>query len=252
MTDFIYGINAVQEWLSAGFPAEEMLVVQGDRSARVQLLLALAKERGLKSRSVPAEELTRLLGRVSHQSVAARVPPFPYSNLEDIFRRAAARREPPCMVLLDGVEDPRNLGAILRSAEGAGLHGVIIPKDRAAGVTPVALKTAAGAAAHLPVVRVTNIARTVKILKERGLWIGGASEEAPGDLYDADFSGPVALVLGGEGKGIRRLVRDECDFLVSIPMAGKISSLNVSVAAAILFFELRRQRRGHSKNHNGR
>ncbi|MBC7187905.1 MAG: 23S rRNA (guanosine(2251)-2'-O)-methyltransferase RlmB [Calditrichaeota bacterium] len=243
MQNLVYGRNPVRELLRSRRGVRRLWLATTLSPGATQEFLSLAAAANVPAERLPAEELTRMAQTPKHQGVVAEVEPFAYAGIDDMFRRADERHEPPLLVLLDGVEDPHNLGAIIRSAEAAGAHGVIIPRDRAVAVTPVVEKAAAGATAHLPVVRVTNVARTMEELKERGVWFFGAAEDAPQDYTAADLTGSTALVLGGEGRGLRRLTRERCDFLVRIPMHGRISSLNVSVAAGILLFEARRQRR---------
>jgi len=242
MTELVYGRNPVREVLRAGRPPRRILLATTVSRAVEQEFLALAGAYGVAIERLTPGELTKVAHTSRHQGVVAEVEPFAYARLEDILARAAEREEPLLVVLLDGVQDPHNLGAIIRSAKAAGAHGVIIPRDRAVGVTPIVEKAAAGAAAHLPIVRVTNLARTMNELKAQGIWLYGAAEDAPRLYAEADFTGPSGIVLGSEGTGLRRLTREECDFLIRIPMHGKISSLNVSVAAGILLFEARRQR----------
>jgi len=196
-----------------------------------------AAARGVPVKRVPRNRIEELARGGVHQGVVARVGPYPYSGLEEILAAPD-----PLVVVLDGVTDPRNLGAVLRAADGAGASGVVIPKDRAVGVTPAAVKASAGASEHVPVARETNLRRALERMKEDGVW-AYAAEDGAGQAYtDLDLAGQVAFVLGSEGRGLRRLVREGCDGAVSIPMRGEVSSLNVSVAAAVLLFEARRQR----------
>lgn len=242
MTELVYGKNPVREALRAGRRTTRILLAATVSRSVEQEFLALAAAHGVRIQRLTVAELTRMAQTSKHQGVAAEVEPFAYARVQDILGRATERQEPPLVVLLDGVEDPHNLGAIVRTAEGAGAHGVIIPRDRAVGVTPIAEKAAAGAATLLPIALVTNLARTMNELKEKGLWLCGATENAPRCYTEVDLTGPIGLVLGSEGRGLRRLTREKCDFLIRIPMHGKISSLNVSVAAGVLLFEARRQR----------
>ncbi|MCR4440237.1 MAG: 23S rRNA (guanosine(2251)-2'-O)-methyltransferase RlmB [bacterium] len=242
MQELVYGRNPVRELLRSRRGVRRLWLAATLSPAATQEFLALAAAANVPAERLPAEELTRMTQTSKHQGVAAEVEPFAYAGIDDIFHRADEHHEPPLLVVLDGVEDPHNLGAIIRSAEAAGAHGVIIPRDRAVAVTPAVEKAAAGATVHLPVTRVTNLARTMEELKERGVWLFGAAEDAPQDYTATDLTGPTALVLGAEGRGLRRLTREKCDFLIRIPMHGRISSLNVSVAAGILLFEARRQR----------
>lgn len=243
--DKIFGINTVTEALKAGRVVQRVLIAEQRKSDRdVQEIIRLAKGRGCEVRMTTREALNREAPNALHQGVLAVVTAREYATLDDILKVPSEKQQSPLFLVLDGVEDPRNLGAILRTAEVAGVHGVIIPERRAAGLTETAAKTAAGALEYVPVVKVVNIVNTLEDLKKAGVWIAGA--EAGGDLvyWEADFVRPTAIVLGGEGKGIRRLVREHCDYLVSLPLMGKINSLNVSVASGALLFEVLRQRRG--------
>ena len=181
----------------------------------------------------------------NHQGVIAQAAAHAYAELDDLFRNAEQKGEPPLFVICDGIADPHNLGAIIRSAETAGAHGVIIPKRRAAGLTAVAARASAGALAYMPVHKAVNLSALIDTLKERGVWVFGAEADGNVGLYEADFAGPTAIVIGSEGEGISRLIREKCDFIVSIPMRGKVNSLNASNAAAVLLFEaVRRRTRG--------
>ncbi|MDZ7271551.1 MAG: 23S rRNA (guanosine(2251)-2'-O)-methyltransferase RlmB [candidate division KSB1 bacterium] len=242
MKNLVYGRNPVREVLRSGRAVRRLWLSTTLAAPVAEEFLALAGAANTPTERLSPDELTRLAGTAKHQGLVAEVEPFAYASTEGILHLAEQRREPALVVVLDGVEDPHNLGAIIRSAEAAGAHGVIIPRDRAVAVTPVVEKTAAGAASYLPIARVTNIARTMEELKKHGIWLFGASAEAPQEYTRADLTGPTGLVLGSEGKGLRRLTQEKCDFLVRIPMHGKVNSLNVSVAAGILLFEARRQR----------
>ena len=242
MYSYIYGRNPVLEWLRAGYPAEKLLVSRELGGVALQEISKLAAAGPIAVESLPRNELARVAGSDNHQGVAARVTLPDYVEVDDILAIAAGRNEPPLIALLDCIQDPHNFGAILRTAEGAGVHGVLIPKDNAAPMTPAVFKASAGAAAHVAVARITNLSRTMAELKEKGFWFTGADEEGSKLYTELDLRGPTGLVLGSEGKGLRRLVREECDFVARIPLRGKVSSLNVSVAAALLFFEARRQR----------
>jgi 23S rRNA (guanosine2251-2'-O)-methyltransferase len=234
--EIVYGVRPVVEALrSKRREVREVLGAIGDKE-----IMAEAAARGVPLKRVPHERIEELVPGVVHQGVAARVGQYPYSGLGEIFAAPD-----PLVVVLDGVTDPRNLGAVLRAADGAGASGVVVPKDRAVDVTPAAVKASAGASEHVYVARETNLRRALESMKEAGLWAYAAAD-APSvqaaTYTDLDLSGPVALVLGSEGRGVRRLVREGCDGAVSIPMRGAVSSLNVSVAAAVLLFEARRQR----------
>ncbi|HNY93034.1 MAG TPA: 23S rRNA (guanosine(2251)-2'-O)-methyltransferase RlmB [bacterium] len=242
MYSYIYGRNPVLEWLRAGYPAEKLLVSRELGGVALQEISKLAAAGPIPVESLPRNELARVAGSDNHQGVAARVTLPDYVEVDDILATASGRNEPPLIALLDCIQDPHNFGAILRTAEGAGVHGVLIPKDNAAPMTPAVFKASAGAAAHVAVARITNLSRTMAELKEKGFWFTGADEEGSKLYTELDLRGPTGLVLGSEGKGLRRLVREECDFVARIPLRGKVSSLNVSVAAALLFFEARRQR----------
>lgn len=243
-TEKLFGINPVLEALRAGRPVQRLLIAEQRRHDRgVNEILKLARERCIEVRAVPRDELSRAAANAAHQGVVAYAASRVYSSLDEILKLPAQKGEPALLLVLDGVEDPRNLGAILRTADAAGVHGVIIPDRRAAGLTETVAKASAGALEYVPVVKVVNIANTLEDLKEAGLWVAGADAGGEMAYWDADLLGPTALVLGGEGKGVRRLVREKCDYVVSIPLLGRISSLNVSAAAAILLYEAVRQRR---------
>lgn len=244
-TDKLFGINPVTEALRAGRSVQRLLIVEQRKSDRdIQEIIRLAKGRGIEVRMTTRDALNREAPNALHQGVLAIAAAREYVTLDDILRIPAQKGQVPLFLILDGVEDPGNFGAILRTAEVAGVHGVIIPERRAAGLTETVAKAAAGALEYVPVVKVVNIVNTLEDLKKAGVWITGA--EAGGDMvyWDADFVRPTAIVLGGEGKGVRRLVREHCDYLVSLPLMGRINSLNVSVAAGALLYEALRQRRG--------
>ncbi len=243
-TQRVFGLHAVGSLLQRDPARVSVLLVQeGRRDARVEELLALAGRAGVPVRRVARSELDERVPGVSHQGVVAEsgtaAAGLTEKGLPDFL---AGLGEAPFLLVLDGVQDPHNLGACLRSADAAGVHAVIVPRDRAAPLNGAARKVACGAADAVPLVRVTNLARTLRGLRDAGIWIHGAAGDAPQSLYEADLSGPLALVLGGEGKGLRRLTREHCDSLIAIPMAGSVGSLNVSVAAGICLFEARRQR----------
>ena len=232
--EIIYGLRPVVEALrSKRREVYEVLDSVGDKEISSE-----AAARGVPVKRVPRNRVEELARGGVHQGVVARVGPYPYSGLEEILAAPDS-----LVVILDGVTDPRNLGALLRVADGAGVSGVVVPKDRAAGVTPAAVKASAGASEHVPVARETNLRRALEKIKKVGVWTYAAEGGAAASVYtNLDLSGPVAFVLGSEGRGIRRLVREGCDGAVSVPMCGVVSSLNVSVAAAVLLFEARRQR----------
>lgn len=236
------GRNPVWEVLRAGWPVREVITATTRPDPRIQRVLDACRELGVPVRRAAAEELTRLAGRAHHQGIVAICEPARYQDLEEGFRRAAARGEAPFFALLDSIEDPQNLGAILRSADAAGVHAVILPSRRAAGLTPAVAKASAGAFAHVPVVRVPNLVRTANELRDRGLWLVATVPEGGEELWRCRLDGPVAVVIGSEGKGIHRLLRETCDTAVQIPMYGRVASLNASVAAALAFYEVRRRR----------
>ncbi|MDA8100446.1 MAG: 23S rRNA (guanosine(2251)-2'-O)-methyltransferase RlmB [Nitrospiraceae bacterium] len=239
----IIGINPVLEALKAGRPVQRILVADQRRQDRdLQAILRLARGLGVEVRFSGRDLLNREAPGANHQGVIALASAKEYATLDDILRIPAEKGQVPLYLVLDGVEDPRNLGAILRTADAAGVHGVVIPDRRASGLTETVAKTAAGALEHVPVVKVTNIVNTLETLKKAGVWITGAEADGPTVYWDADLIRPTAIVLGGEDRGVRRLVREHCDYLVSLPQAGRISSLNVSVAAGILLYETLRQR----------
>ena len=240
--ELIYGINPVMEALRGGRRAFELFVAGGGHDRRVEKILTLAAEKGVAVRQREKGDLTRLCGTDYHQGVALRVEPFPYAELDDLLERWRASGEKGLLLVLDGVQDPHNLGALIRSAACAGAHGVIIPKDRAVGVTATVEKSSAGAIETVPVARVANIAQTLDELKREGFWIFGAVGDVAASFYGQDFTGHVAFVIGGEGEGIRPLVRKKCDALVAIPLKGGVASLNASVAGGIMLFEAVRQR----------
>jgi 23S rRNA (guanosine2251-2'-O)-methyltransferase len=244
-TERAYGLHTV-EGLIAEIPEQvrEIMVAAGRHDRRLADLIAAAEAHGIVVHRLPGGELDRLLPGVRHQGVIATLAPQSTERFreQDLAAFLAGLAMPPFLLVLDGVQDPHNLGACLRTADAAGVQAVIVPRDRAAGITAVVRKVACGAAETVPVFTVTNLARTLRELKEAGVWIYGASDNADRTLYDTDLRGPLALVLGGEGKGLRRLTRELCDFVVAIPMAGRVESLNVSVAAGVLLFEARRQR----------
>jgi 23S rRNA (guanosine2251-2'-O)-methyltransferase len=211
-------------------------------------IVKLAKSRGVKVSFLPREALTRLAGTTSHQGVLAKIREFTYSDISHILQQARSKGENLLIVILDHLEDPQNLGAIIRTADFLGAHGMVIPKDRAAAVTPSVIKASSGAVNHVPLARVVNLARVIKDLKKDGVWIVGADADSSQSVYEQGFKGlDIALVIGGEGRGLSKSVKDSCDFLVSIPKLGKVSSLNASVAAGMMLYEMVRQRAAVNK-----
>lgn len=241
--EFIAGRNSVLEALKSGRPINKIMLLKGERQGSLGQLVALAREKGLVVQEVEKAKLESLADGMKHQGVVASVAPVDYVEVEDILAIARDHNEAPFIVLLDGLEDPHNVGAILRTADAAGVHGVLMPKRRSCPLSGTVAKTSAGAIEYVPVARTGNVVQTINQLKQLGLWIVGADMEGSQDYFDADLGGPVALIIGGEGKGLGRLVKESCDFLVKIPMLGKISSLNASVACSLLMYEVLRQRR---------
>lgn len=247
MTDagrhFVYGLHAVQALLErAPERVLELWLKQERDDRRAHAVRELAKIAGVHVQSAAPAVLDKLVGQVVHQGAVAAVRPLQAWDEAQLLRHLDASKQPPLLLALDGITDPHNLGACLRSAEAAGVDAVVTPKDRAAGMDGVARKVAVGAAEFVPVVAVTNLARTLGVLKQRGIWIAGLDGAATKRLFDADLTGPLALVAGAEGDGMRRLTRESCDYLVRIPMAGHVSSLNVSVSVGIALFDAVRQR----------
>ena len=240
--EIIYGLNPVLEALRGDRRAFELFVAGTGSDKRFEKLLKLAAEKGVPVRQREKADIARLCGSEFHQGAALRVEPFPYADLPALLERWRSSGACGLLLVLDGIQDPHNLGALIRTAACAGAHGVIIPKDRAAGITAVVEKASAGAIETIPVARVANIAQTLNDLKHEGFWVYGALGEASESVYGQDFTGHVAVVIGGEGEGIRPLVRKKCDMLVAIPLKGGVGSLNASVAGGVFLFEVVRQR----------
>ncbi len=240
---WIVGINPVEGALSNDAErVREVLVEQGQRNARVQALAEQAKALKIPVHHRPREQLDKLAGEARHQGVVALYEPPPMAHEGDLARLMERDGSSTLVLVLDGVTDPHNLGACLRSAAAAGVTAVIVPKDRAVGLTPVVRRASAGGADRVPLIAVTNLARTLRELKDAGVWITGLAGDTDTSIYGLDFKGPVALVLGSEGEGMRRLTRELCDFVAKIPMPGTMESLNVSVATGVVLFEALRQR----------
>lgn len=239
----VYGLHAVRALLERDPKRIQRLWVQAGRAdERLQSLLDRAAQAGIPVERIPRRELDQRTREARHQGVLAEIAEVAPLVEADLGAFLGKLREPPLLLVLDGVQDPHNLGACLRSADAAGVHAVIVPRDRSVGLNATVRKVACGAAETVPLVTVTNLARALRGLREAGVWIHGAAGEATASLYDQDLRGPAALVLGGEGKGLRRLTRDHCDRLFAIPMVGTVESLNVSVATGVALFEARRQR----------
>lgn len=240
--DILEGRNPVFEALKAGRQIDKIMIAKGDRHGSITRILALAKEKRIVVCEVDRKKLDLISQTGAHQGIIAYTAAAEYTTIEQILKSAAAKNEPPFVVVCDSLTDAHNLGSILRTAECFGVHGVIIPKHRSIGLSAATAKAAAGAVEYIPVAKVANLALTIEDLKEAGLWVYGTDAQAETNLYDADLRGPLAIVIGSEGEGISRLVKEKCDFLVGIPLSGKITSLNASVAAAILMYEAKRQR----------
>lgn len=240
-SDVIAGRNCVKEALNSDRPIEALLISKGSKNGATSDLIFLAKEKGIPVKEVDSKKLDFLCGGAVHQGVAAMAAVKEYSTVEDIFKTAQQRREVPFIIILDEIEDPHNLGAIIRTAECTGAHGVIVPKRRSAGLSYTVGRSSAGAVEYVNVARVTNIPNVIDQLKERGVWVFGADMNGD-DATKTDLTGAVAIVIGNEGKGIGRLVRSKCDGILSLPMKGQINSLNASVAAGVLMYDVLRQR----------
>lgn len=237
----IEGRNACLEAFRSGKTVDKVYILEGVNDGPVQKIIRQAKKQGSVISFVKKEQLDRMSETGKHQGVIAVCAAYEYADMEDIFALAEKKHEDPFVIVCDDIEDPHNLGSVIRTADLAGAHGVIISKRRASGITPVTVKASAGAVNYVPVVKVTNIARTLEELKSRGLWFVCADMDGT-SMYDLDLKGPLGLVIGNEGKGVSRLVREKCDFTAAIPMKGDIDSLNVSVAAGVLAFEILHQR----------
>ncbi len=242
MSGQIEGRNPVLEALRSGRTINRILVAKGAREGSIREVVALARRQGIIVQEVARERLDAMARGRNHQGVIALAAAQRYYDLDEVLERAAASGEDGLLLVLDGIEDPQNLGSLLRTADAAGVHGVIIPERRAVGLTETVAKVSAGAVEYVPVARVTNIARTLDALKERGYWVVGTHQDADDLYYEDRLTGPLAVVIGSEGRGMSRLVGEKCDFTVRLPMLGQVTSLNAAVAGAILLYEIRRQR----------
>ena len=242
----IAGRNPVIEALKAGTIIEKIVILAGVKGEAIEKIKAMAKRDRVPCMEVGKQKFRELVSDTTTQGVVAVVGTKEYVEVDDILKAASGRNEPPFVLLLDEIEDPQNLGALIRTAECAGVHGVIIPKHHSAEVNTTVAKTSAGASEHLPVAKVVNVANTIDELKEKGVWVVGTDSEAPKIYTEVDYSGPIAIVIGNEGRGIRHLVKEKCDFLVKIPVFGKIESLNASVAGALVMYEAVRKRKSLS------
>ncbi len=239
--DYIIGKNPVIEALKSERDINKILIAEGSQSGQMQQVIGMAKEANVIVQFVPKKKIDQLADG-NHQGVIAQVAAYEYAEIDDLFAAAEKKNEAPFFLLLDEIEDPHNLGSIMRTADASGAHGIIIPKRRAVGLTTTVAKLSTGAIEYIPVARVTNMAQTIDELKERGVWIAGTDASAKQDFRQIDGTLPLGLVIGSEGKGMGRLIRDKCDFLLSLPMVGHVTSLNASVAAALLMYEVHRKR----------
>ncbi|MCL2169547.1 MAG: 23S rRNA (guanosine(2251)-2'-O)-methyltransferase RlmB [Defluviitaleaceae bacterium] len=235
------GRHAVMELLNAEKTIHRIFIKQGEVDGSLRVILAKAKEMGILIAPVSKDKLDAMSETGRHQGVIALCPPFEYANLTQVLVDCTKAGETPFLLVLDKIFDPHNFGAIIRTALASGVHGIIIPKRRAVGITAAVVRASAGAAGHLPIIRVSNIAQAIDAMKKAGIWIGGADMEGK-SVYSANMTGPLALVIGNEAEGISRLIKDKCDFLVSLPMEGPVGSLNASVAAGVLMYEVVRNR----------
>lgn len=242
MNDLIFGRNSVIELIKAGRSVNKIFFAEGNQDGSIKKIISLAKDAGIVFEFVNRAKLDKICGGGRHQGVAAMAAAVKYSTVEEILKFAEEKKEFPFLILLDELEDPHNFGAILRTADAVGVHGVIIPKRRSVQLNSTVAKTSAGAVEYVKVAQVTNISQTLKKFREMNLKIVGADMDAEKNFFETDLSGGIVLIIGSEGKGMRRLTKENCDLLVKIPMKGKINSLNASVAAAVLMYEIFNQR----------
>lgn len=240
--DIIAGRNSVLELLESDKDINKIYVQAGEKHGSINKIISIAKKKRIIISEVDKQKINTLAPNMNHQGVIAVVPPFNYCEVEDILEDAKSKNEDPFIVILDGIEDVHNLGSIIRTAETAGVHGIIIPKRRAASVNSTVNKVSAGAVSHMKIARVNNINETISYLKDKGLWICGTDMDTKKYYYEQDLKGPIGIVIGSEGYGMSRLVKENCDFLVKIPMKGRITSLNASVSAGIVIYEVVKQR----------
>lgn len=239
--EYIMGRNPVLEALRSEREISKIWIAEGSQKGSMQQVIGIAKERSIFVQFVPKKKIDQMVEGI-HQGVVAQVAAYKYAELDDLFVKAEERNEAPFFMILDEIEDPHNLGSIMRTADAVGAHGIIIPKRRAVGLTATVAKASTGAIEYIPVVRVTNLARTIEELKERGVWIVGTDAKGSDDYRNLDGKMSIGLVIGSEGKGMGRLIKDKCDFLIRLPMVGKVTSLNASVAASLLMYEVYRKR----------
>lgn len=241
--DQVEGRNSVLELLESGKDINKIYVAKGEHHGSIKKIIAIAKERRIVLVEMEKNKLNEMSQTENNQGVIAIVPPFEYCEIEDIIEEAKKRNEDPFVLILDGIEDPHNLGSIIRTSETAGVHGIIIPKRRAASVNSTVNKVSAGAVEHMKIARVNNINDSIKFLKDNGLWIVGTDGDTETIYYNQDFTGPIGVVIGSEGYGMGKLTKENCDFMVKIPMKGKVTSLNASVSAGIIMYEAVKQRK---------
>lgn len=242
MSRIIEGRNPVIEALKSNREIDKILIAKGNKEGSIKKIIAMAKEKGVVVQYVDKNKINQISTSHAHQGVIAYVAAYKYYDVDEIIDRARSKNEDVFLVILDEITDPHNLGSIIRTANAAGVHGIIIPKRRSVGLTTTVAKTSAGAIEYVPVSKVTNISRTIDYLKEQGIWVIGADMDGENIHYNSNLKGNIAIVVGSEGQGMSRLVKEKCDFLVKLPMKGEVSSLNASVAASILMYEVLRQR----------
>lgn len=242
MQEKLAGVNSIMEALKGRRKIHKIFVQEGRGGKRIEELLKLAERRGVYWQYVDRQRLDQMYTQSNHQGIVAQVDTFEYATVDQILERAAFSQQEPFILILDGIEDPQNLGSIIRTAECAGIHGIIVPRHNSAEITPAVVRASAGAAEHMPVAMETNLVNVIKQLKKNGLWIVAADMDGEQDYFNCSMPSPTALVVGGEGQGIRRLVKENCDLVVRIPMNGSIQSLNASVATALIIYEILRQR----------
>jgi 23S rRNA (guanosine2251-2'-O)-methyltransferase len=248
MQDKLAGVNSIMEALRGKRKVHKIYVQEGRAGKKVEELLRLAQKKGIFCQYVDKERLDGIYTSANHQGIVAQVDNYEYSSVDEILEQAALSGQEPFILILDGIEDPQNLGSIIRTAECAGVHGIIIPQHSSAEVTAAVVRASAGAVEHIRIARETNLVSCIQRLKEQGLWVVGASMEGSQEYFHSQLPSPTALVIGGEGTGIRRLVRQNCDLLIRIPMLGSIASLNASVAAGLIMYEVMRQRLQREKS----
>ena len=241
VVDFVFGRHAVVEALQTPDRVNRVFIQEGTSGRDAAKVIELAREKGIQVQTVPKTKIEDLVGNAVHQGLVASIAAYEYADLEDVFKKAEEKGEDPFIVILDGVEDPHNLGSILRTADATGVHGIIIPKRRSASLTATVAKASTGAIEHVPVVRVTNLMQTIEQLKARGIWVFGTDMNGT-DYRKWNTSGPLAIVMGNEGKGVSRIVKESVDEMVTIPMVGHVQSLNASVASALMMYEVFRNR----------